>query len=343
MTIRLIYKLASATRASLDSVFSDGRELVEDQFRHDDSFRAFQILLCECWKQRERGETGAIQVSEPEGLIKALYNGLREDEPYEWMTLIFGDKRPRDYVGVRSRKKVLVASVRAELAVEVMAVGEGNQEDHPVSEKDIEVILASLLGRKSTHFLDLSILSHSPSGEDKWKIRGISRERSIYYGCNVQIHLSYGGGLSPVVLWFSNNNLYELYPKMDKRQSRVSRPEPVNIGGHHRLTIGELPGIPIDSLAGIEACLALAAPVDIDQDWLKKSLVTFIKANPLTSYKWDAVPIKRHFNGKLPLEKAVHRLGNPARGRAWSSYLLQEVIPEGSAAVLLTLPLVEEL
>lgn len=341
ITVTLIYKFKTRTCAYLNSVRVDGIPIPPHVISFNEKgFRAFQILLCGAWKDLFGPEDQDTCSLEPDGFAKALYNAVRETDPYLWIQYVFGNhaEKLEHYIIARIRSKQITVTITENLKSKIKVADESLIGHRDATMEEIDIIVANLKSETLKSPIDLFIIAHNPCKTARWTICGKSEQHNIYYGCYVQINVFYHSNFHPIVYWFSNHEIYELYPVKDNRLSNVPIPSISKIGIETKLSIGELPGIPIDTKAGVEACLAISVRDPIDRDEMRNKIMTFFRANPISSYRWDQGPVKRFFNGPVSKRVAKRRLGNPLEGRDFGGDLLQEIMPEDSTSVLITLP-----
>lgn len=339
ISLTLFYSITGPKEATLTAIERNGEPVGDEgEFQlESDGFIAFQLLLCRSRLAKIKGEKRAFKLVEPRRLTSPLYHAVR----YEggWRNVLIG----KDVFPYLKASKTLTgffpAYIKPMLVPEIK-IENGLGKPHDAEDKELEIIIASLEDEDKSQTIDLSVTVQSPSLDDEWPILGTGQsEKSVYYGCSVQIEVIHDNRKQPLVYWLSNQNIFELFPSKDQRLYNVSNPQKTKIGNRQKIVIGGDPPIPILTKTGIEACMVVISKQEIDLDKLRKKISTFFKGKPVNSFKWDQGPIKRFFNGKIPDKFMSKRFGNPPNKRkCWSTSLLYEVLPESSTAVILTMP-----
>lgn len=323
----------------LDWIDHGGGKIDRGRFPSTKPFVGLQILLLRTWIDRRENsllcpKLSAFSRGDP---IHSLTRTLQNPKPVGWRDIFFGMNPQNSYVMARGRINKS-SQVTALVTIKLLIDGKDQK-----LEDQAEKILQHLQIDSSNKFVDVEITATFQRQE--WTIAGELGERGMNYGCHFHIRAVYKNLVTPVILWISRNDIVELYPDMDPSVSDTSAAKLTHGKDSSALTIGGNKGIPLLTESGVDACLVVCVPKTLEKEIaggkseIRNGIRTFLENNPIDLYERDYQPKKRFFYGLKAVDRKKTRgLGKITDDKIWADYLLQEAMPRGTTATLLTIP-----
>jgi hypothetical protein len=144
-----------------------------------------------------------------------------------------------------------------------------------------------------------------------------------------------------LIIWFSGDTPYEIHPDLDENISEgASRgKKPTSEGWEIQIPDHDA-GFQIDSPTGVETCFAVICPKHkFDKTAIKDAILKFSKDYPFSTFRKVTKPTRRVLAGKAKgVIKRRKNLGGIPQGIFWENDLIEQYLPEGTYAIMLSLP-----